>query len=363
MNKILLVFGTRPELIKLAPIINEYRKRNQRKRLYVINTSQHKHFTQEDLNYFQIDIDFQFKLERNNDSLSLLNGLLLLEFDKLKQKLNKLNITIDAIIAQGDTCTAFSSALFSFYETIPFFHIEAGLRTEDLSQPFPEEFFRKTISCITSIHFAPTKASEKNLINEGVDLNSILVTGNTGIDNLKHLNNLNEHKDFNIVNNKLVLLTIHRRENIKNNLQSIIHRITYYIKNNPDKSFLWIDNPGFKIKNCINMKFDNLKIIQPISFIEMVKIYKKSQLIITDSGGIQEEAAYLGIPTLLFRTKTERIEGIDTGISKYIEDSDIDLDYVIKELNNNIDKTNFKTIYGDGDASMRIVDYLTEKGY
>lgn len=360
MHKILIVFGTRPELIKLAPIINEFRIRNQRERLYVINTNQHKDFIQQDLDYFKIDVDHQFKLNRNDDSLSLLNGLLLLEFNELKLKLKDLNITIDAIIGQGDTCTSFSAANYAFYEKIPFIHIEAGLRTDDFSQPFPEEYFRKTISTIAAIHFAPTPNAEKRLIGEGIDQNSIVVTGNTVIDNLRQYKNITEFKNINIAENKLILITIHRRENIKNNLQSITNRIIHYVKSNPDKSFVWIDNPGYKIE--ISTPLTNLKIIQPVSFFEMVEFYKRAQLIITDSGGIQEEAAYLGIPTLLFRTKTERIEGINSGISKYIEDSDHILDSVIKMLKNNR-KTEFNIIYGDGYASKRIVDCILEEKF
>jgi len=361
MHKILIVFGTRPELIKLAPIINEFRKRKQRKRLYIINTNQHKDFIQQDLDYFKIDVDHQFKLNRNDDSLSLLNGLLLLEFNEFKSKLKGLNITIDAIIGQGDTCTSFSAAQYAFYEKIPFIHIEAGLRTDDLNQPFPEEYFRKMISTIATMHFAPTTNAKKKLIDEGISESSIAVTGNTVIDNLRQYKNINEFKTINREDNKLVLITIHRRENIKNNLPLITNRIIHYIKNNPDKSFIWIDNPGYKIEPSIKIQLINLKIIQPVSFFEMIEFYKRAQLIITDSGGIQEEAAYLCIPTLLFRTKTERIEGINSGISKYIEDSDKNLDSVIKGLKKNR-QTEFNTIYGDGYASRRIVELLTEKG-
>ena len=241
MHKILIVFGTRPELIKLAPIINEFRMRNQRERLYIINTNQHKDFMQQDLDYFQIDVDHQFKLNRNDDSLSLLNGLLLLEFNELKSKLKDLNITIDTIIGQGDTCTSFSAAQYAFYEKIPFIHIEAGLRTDDFSQPFPEEYFRKTISTIAAKHFAPTINAEKKLINEGISANSIVVAGNTVIDNLRQFKNITDFKNINIAENKLVLITIHRRENIKNNLQLIANRIIHYVKNNPAKLFIWID--------------------------------------------------------------------------------------------------------------------------
>jgi len=360
MRKILVIFGTRPELIKLAPIIDEFNGRGQRDRLYIVNTNQHKDFIRHDLEYFNIDVDHEFPLDRKDDCLSLLNGLLLLAFNALKLKLRQQGIAIDCVMAQGDTCTSFSAAQYAFYEKIPFIHVEAGLRTDDFTQPFPEEYFRKTISSTAAIHFAPTAAAEKKLIGEGISAHSILVTGNTVIDNLKGFKNIHEFKNGHATENGLVLITIHRRENIKNNLRAITERIIGYIKKNPGKSFVWIDNPGYKITSALDERPANLEITAPVSFSGMVAFYKRAQLIITDSGGIQEEAAYLGIPVLLFREKTERTEGIDAGISKYIEDTDNDLDDVVETLNNNR-LPNFNTIYGDGYASKRIVDYILER--
>lgn len=359
MNKILIAFGTRPELIKLAPLINEFRSRNLREKLFVVNTNQHKDFIQQDLNYFEIEVDYEFNLSRNNDSLSLLNGLLLLEFNQLKNRLGLLKISIDMVIAQGDTCTSFSAAQFAFYEKLAFVHIEAGLRTYDFNQPFPEEFYRKTISSITKLHFAPTINAQKKLLAEGIPKSSICVTGNTVIDNLKHIKNLREFKANRNPDKEMILITIHRRENVKDNFHSILNRLVQYVKNNPSRSFVWIDNPGYRMADQIG-DFKNLTVTPPITFFEMLELYKCAELIITDSGGIQEEAAYLGIPTLLFRTKTERIEGIESGISKYIEDSDIDLDVLIDQLNKNRQET-FNPIYGDGNASKRIVDELLKR--
>jgi len=362
MNKILIVFGTRPELIKLAPVIDEFTKRNQRESLYIVNSNQHEDFIMQDIGYFQIDIDHQFKLTRKNECLSYLNGLLLLEFHELKLKLSKLKIKPDAIIAQGDTCTSYTAALFSFYENIPFIHVEAGLRTYDFNQPFPEEYYRKTISSIANIHFAPTLTAKQNLIAEGFDPTSIIVTGNTVIDNLTKYIHGSKFQYNNIKKEALILITIHRRENINNNLKVIINRIVFYCQKHPDKSFLWIDNPGYKIENKFENHIRNLKIIQPVSFLEMMNLYKKAELIITDSGGIQEEAGYLGIPTLIFRNKTERIEGIQLGISKYFEEKDNDLNLVISTLKFN-GNTKFNTIYGDGYASKRIVDFMIDKRF
>lgn len=355
MNKILIVFGTRPELIKLAPIINEFQSRNQRDRIFIVNTSQHRTAMLEDIADFNIQVDYEFTLNRNDDSLSHLNGVLLLEFYKLHLALQKMNITIKAIIGQGDTCTTFSSAQFAFYENIPFLHVEAGLRTYDFHEPFPEEYYRRTISTLSHIHFAPTSKAKDNLIAEGIPCNRILLIGNTVIDNLRI--HFQDHSFQHPLQNGVVLITIHRRENIKETMHLIIDRILTYCKNNPEKIFVWIDNPGYKIQPLIHTQLPNLHLIPPVSFREMMNLYKKTRLIITDSGGIQEEAAYLGIPALIFRAKTERIEGIYKGVAKYMDDCEGDLDFLITELNRN-KPCGFNHLYGDGFASQRIVDFL-----
>lgn len=357
MNKILIVFGTRPELIKLAPIINEFQCRNQRDRIFIVNTGQHGIVMKKDIADFDIDIDYEFTLNRNDDSLSHLNGLLLLEFYKLNATLRSMNITIKAIIGQGDTCTTFSSAQFAFYEHIPFLHVEAGLRTYDFQEPFPEEYYRKTISTLSHIHFAPTVKAKENLISEGISPNRIFLIGNTVIDNLRI--HFQDHSFQHPIQEGIVLITIHRRENIKDTIHTIIERILTYCRDTPKKSFVWIDNPGYKIQPLIHTQLPNLHLIPPVSFQEMMNLYKKTSLIITDSGGIQEEAAYLGIPTVLFRTKTERVEGICKGIAKYIDDCNDPLHVLISELNKN-KPCGFNPIYGDGFASQRIVDLLQD---
>jgi UDP-N-acetylglucosamine 2-epimerase (non-hydrolysing) len=357
MNKFLLVFGTRPELIKLAPVIQEFTKRNQRDRLYIVNTNQHEDLVKQDLDYFQIEVDHRFQLPKRCDDLSRLTAMLLSEFHELKMKLNTLQIKLCSVITQGDTCTSFCSSQFAFYERIPLVHIEAGLRTLDFNQPFPEEFYRKTISSLAAIHFAPTLSAKQNLMAEGVKQDLIIVTGNTGIDNIrKQFESGRFH--YNDAKDGVVLITIHRRENRASNLNSIISRIIFYCNKHPEKSFLWIAHPGNKIESHIDKQPINFKIIQPVSFSEMMKIYKRTNLIITDSGGIQEEAGYLGIPALLFRAKTERTEGIDSGIAKYFEEHD-DLDVVTANLNKKT--SDYNTIYGDGYASTKIVNFLLEQ--
>jgi UDP-N-acetylglucosamine 2-epimerase (non-hydrolysing) len=359
MNKILIIFGTRPELIKLAPLIHEFTARNLRDRIYVVNTNQHEELIKRDLLYFQISIDHSFHLRRNGDDLTKLTGDLLLEFHKLKLKLKEEHIKIDALIGQGDTCTTFCSALFSFHEKTPFVHLEAGLRTFDFTEPFPEEFYRKTISSIASTHFAATSVSKQNLIAEGINPKNIHLTGNTVIDNLRvRFEEPLSHGSFSDIQSN-VLITIHRRENRAKGMSAITTQISGLAKRNPGKHFLWIIHPGLEVHSQLTSGLENLNLIPAVSFSEMLLLYQKACLILTDSGGIQEEAAYLGIPTLVLRSKTERIEGIKLGISKYFENELEDLDSIIRELKTNMGVP-FNTVYGDGFAAKRIVDLIEQ---
>lgn len=357
MKKFLICFGTRPELIKLAPVINEFKHRKKRDLLYIVNANQHKDLLKSEIDFFGIDIDYQFHFTRDCSDLSKLNGSLLIEFFKLKQNLLQYNIEIVLVIVQGDTATTFSASLFAFHEKIKLIHIEAGLRTNDINNPFPEEFYRKTISSIAAVNFSPTKESRKNLITEGVSPNSIIITGNTVIDNLIKY----ENKDKNL-NKNLVIITIHRRENLENNFNIILKQILRLCEINKNLSFLWITHPNNSVENLLNKTLENLKIIKSVTYSEMLNLYNSTVLVITDSGGIQEEASYFNIPVLVFRKKTERIESIKCGISKYLNDENIDLNTLINEKKWNLSNKH-KTIYGKGNASKIIVDYLLNNFY
>jgi len=356
-NKIIIAFGTRPELIKLAPVIDQFKKHGQRNKLFLVHTAQHHQLSKPDLDYFGIDIDYQFKLERENDSLSLLNGLLLLAFHKLLVYLKENEIHPSALIALGDTCSAFVSGQFAFYEKIPFLHIEAGLRTGDFSEPFPEEYFRKSMASMASLHFAPTTSAAQNLLSEQISPDTILITGNTVID---HLREISENMDIERDNagKKIVLITIHRRENILYKLDFIRQKIVNYCLIHPEKQFLWIDNPGYKITSGIAPRPANLEVINAVCFTEMLTYYRSAELIITDSGGMQEEACYLNIPALIFRAKTERMESIDSGPAKYFED-DPDLNTVIAKLKQQTNEAS-KVLFGEGTASKKIYDAIID---
>lgn len=357
MDKIIIVFGTRPELIKLAPVIDAFQTRGLRDSIFVVNTNQHRDLLLKDIKYFAVDVDYTFNLRRNSNSLSELDGLLMTEFDKLNNNFLENIITPKAVIAQGDTATSFTSALYSFYEKIPFYHIEAGLRTNDFNQPFPEEFYRRTISTVAAINFAPTASAEQNLIAEGITVGKIVHTGNTVIDNLRKLIK-DQHPAWCNNQSGHVLITIHRRENRLHCFDQIYHKIYQLCNTNPERQFLWITHPGIDYNYLNGGKPRNLEIIPPVSYAEMIEIYHETALVITDSGGIQEEVSYLGIPSLIFRKVTERIEGINSGVSNYLNGQAVEINSIV---NNTMAR--FNTIYGDGYASKRIVEYLIKGDY
>lgn len=357
MEPILIVFGTRPEWIKILPVIREFDARGLREKLFIVNTHQHEELLNEEVLQSGIQINHHFSGRRNSVSLNQLTGLLMSDFHLLKKKLDELGIKISLVLAQGDTATTFCSALFAFYEQLPFYHIEAGLRTYDYSQPFPEEFYRKTISDIASFHFAPTPEAEQNLLNEGIDPGKILVTGNTVIDNLafflkqQSATPLDKKKSLN------VLITVHRRENQNGKFEQIFSHIENICLKNPDHQFTWISHPGLDLgekKSCFPK---NLLISPPFSYKQMLEQYMTTSLIITDSGGIQEEAAYLGIPVIVLRSKTERQEGIAKGISVYFDESCTDLSLLMHQMNA-VTKPDTFMMYGKGHASALIVDTL-----
>jgi UDP-N-acetylglucosamine 2-epimerase (non-hydrolysing) len=357
-NKLLILFGTRAELIKLAPIVREFQRRGLRDLLHIVSSGQHQTLVHEDLIYFEIQLDHQFSLQRDSDSLLQLQGQLLLELQAMHMQLQEQAVCISAVIAHGDTCTTFCAAQYAFYENIPFVHIEAGLRTHDFAEPFPEEYYRKTISTIAAVHCAPTAIARENLLAEGVAAEAILVTGNTAIDNLSKL-------DFGesasqILQAATVIVTIHRRENIRLHLPEIIAQVAAYCAQNPDMTFVWIDNPGYKIEQHLPTGIPNLQLISPVAFAQMLEWYATAQLVITDSGGLQEEASFLRIPTLLFRKKTERLEGIEAGIAKYIGAEMQNLRQILDEFQQ-VDWTRGHKLYGDGKAAEMIVDAILER--
>ncbi len=322
MNKknVLFVFGTRPEVIKLAPVILELKKYPDRYRVILCNTEQQKELSNQTLSYFNLKADINLDCMRPNQSLLEVQARILTSLDKVFKDNN-----IDATIVQGDTMTVLCGTLASFYSKIPVFHVEAGLRSYDIYEPFPEEVMRQMTSRVAELHFAPTEKNKRALLKEDISDNKIHVTGNTVIDALFCLSDktMEMAKEFyesqNIpIDDKVVLITAHRRENHGERIDRIIDAIEFLANNFKDHHFVIPVHPNPNVKDKIYSrleKYSNIYLLKPLDYPYLVYLMKNAKLILTDSGGIQEEAPSFGCPTLVMRYETERQEGIDAGVS------------------------------------------------
>lgn len=363
MKSLLFIFGTRPEVIKLAPIIKKFKEYPDKYRVIICNTEQQKQLSNQTLDYFNLKADINLDSMSENQSLAEISSrLLLLLDDVFKEK-------IDLTFVQGDTISAYSGALQSFYHKIPFCHVEAGLRSHNLFEPFPEEAFRQMISRIAAIHFAPTLSNKEILLQENIASENIHVVGNTVIDALNCLdtsssatiaNDIKLH--FDQANSKLVLITIHRRENHGKRIDIILKAIQQLAKDYADHTFVLPVHPNPNVKSKIYSileKYGNIRLMEPLDYPDLVFLMRHAKLILTDSGGIQEEAPTFGCPVLVLRYKTERMEGIETGASQLVG---ADFDKIIQRskiiLNKNFNESRLKMTnpYGDGKTSQRIFD-------
>lgn len=361
MKNILVVFGTRPEVIKLAPVILELRK-HEDYNVIVCNTEQQKELSNQTLEYFGLKADINLDCMRPNQPLAEIQSRILLSLEKVFNE-NK----IDATIVQGDTMTVLTGALVSFYHKVPVFHVEAGLRSYDIYEPFPEEVMRQMTSRVTQLHFAPTEKNRQALLKEGIEESTISTTGNTVIDALFCLSDevieksakFFEEKNIKI-DDKLVLITAHRRENHGERLDRIVQAIYDLALEYKDHTFVIPVHPNPNVKNKIHAKLSELKnvyLLAPLDYPYLVYLQKNAKLILTDSGGIQEEAPTFGCPTLVMRYETERQEGIEAGVSVLVG-----ADYEkIMSLSKNIlsqDKSKTRLTvqnpYGDGKAAEKI---------
>lgn len=366
IKNIVFIFGTRPEVIKMAPVILEFKKYPMHYNVLVINTEQQKELSNQTLNFFGITPDISLDVMRNNQSLSSLQARLQVKLEEIF-----LNNQIHLVFVQGDTMSAFCGALSAYYFKIPICHIEAGLRSNHLFEPFPEEALRQMIARIANIHFAPTKLSVEYLQNENLThKSSIYEVGNTSIDALFSLDQkiMNIAKEFwnnfgiNLSHDNIILVTIHRRENHGKRLDSILNAISY-IASQFSKYKIIIPlhpNPNVKEKIKNRLKQNNIYLCDALDYPNLVLIMQSAKLILTDSGGIQEEAPSFGVPLLVLRYETERKEGVESGFAKLVG---ADYDLIIKEslfiLNNN-QKINKINPYGDGKTSKRIEKYVRE---
>ncbi|WP_216177555.1 non-hydrolyzing UDP-N-acetylglucosamine 2-epimerase [Polynucleobacter sp. AP-Feld-500C-C5] len=360
-NKIICVVGTRPEAIKMAPIILGL-KSSPFFEVIVVATAQHRELLDGVFRDFAILADIDLNLMRPNQDLVELNAHLLLELSKVFE-----SVRPDAVLAQGDTTTVFAASLVCFYKKIPFGHVEAGLRTGNFLSPFPEEMNRVFTSKISKWHFAPTQSACNNLISEGVLAQDIFIVGNSVIDSLliKSRNKI-ELDSINLdPNKKLILVTVHRRENFGEPLVSICNAINEIVGSNDNVQVLISVHPNPNTKNTIQTYCSNSQRIilsDPLEYSQFVGVMNRAHIILSDSGGIQEEAPALGKPLLVLRKETERPESLKSGTVKLIGTEKNAIVTEVSKLLNDQDyylslaKKSYP--YGDGNTSKAIVDIL-----
>ena len=358
--KIMIVFGTRPEAIKMGPLVIAL-KNSDVFETKVCVTGQHREMLDSVLDVFQIEPDYDLNLMKQGQSLSNLSSRMLTAFDSVL----KLELP-DLVLVHGDTTTAYISALASFYRNIRIGHIEAGLRTWDMKSPFPEEFNRQSISLIADYHFAPTDAAKTNLKKEFIN-NNVFVTGNTGIDALRYTVD-NDYKsdliDW-VGSDRLLLLTTHRRENIGKPMHDIFRSVKILLSKYADIKVIYPMHKNPLVREIAYEEFDEsnrVKLIEPMDVIDFHNIMNKAYLIMTDSGGIQEEAPSLGKPVLVMRDTTERPEGVSVGTLKMVGTT---TDAIVEGASELLDNDKLyekmsrtKNPYGDGFASEKIVKIL-----
>ncbi|MGE3062375.1 MAG: non-hydrolyzing UDP-N-acetylglucosamine 2-epimerase [bacterium] len=371
-KNILFIFGTRPEAIKLAPLIVTA-KSHDKFNIYVCSTGQHKEMLSQVLDFFDVKVDFSLALMKPNQSLSYLTAEAVKKIDDVLSKLK-----IDLVVVQGDTTTAFVGSLVSYYHKIPVAHVEAGLRTFNKYSPFPEEANRSMISKLADFNFAPTEKSRENLLKENVDRRKIFVTGNTVIDALqtgrdtikkdKWKIKLQKHFSYIPDDKKLILVTGHRRESFGKPFENICRAIKKIAAERKDSFVVYpvhlnpnVRNPVLKILG----KVKNISLIEPVSYPEMIYLMERSFIVLTDSGGIQEEAPTFGKPVFVMREVTERPEGIEAGVAKLVG---TDAKKIFVEVTKAFEDESYylsfslgQNPYGDGHASERFYSILRKE--
>ena len=360
--KIGIIFGTRPEAIKVAPVYINLKKSGIDVKAVV--TGQHKEMLYQVLELFGIIPDYDIGIMKEGQGLSELTGRLLIELDKIVKKEK-----FTYILVQGDTTSALTGALVAFYNNIPVGHIEAGLRTGNIYSPFPEEANRKIIGNISNVHFTPTEINTKNLLNEGYLNENIIKTGNTVIDALYWVKDKKKNdieivkRKYGIEDKKYILLTMHRRENWGKPMEQILKAIREYLESKPDLYLVFPMhlNPLIREITLKTLKdFERKILLEPLSYLEFIAVMDGAEYIMTDSGGIQEEAPSLGKPTLILRDTTERPEAISAGTAKLVGTDYQEIIKYMKLLESDIYERMSKAVnpYGDGKASERIIQYL-----
>ena len=364
MKKIMLVFGTRPEAIKMCPLVNELKKRKNIDTVVCV-TGQHRQMLDQVLEAFNVVPDYDLSIMKERQTLFDVTTNILNSIKEILEKEKP-----DIVLVHGDTSTTFVTALACFYLQIPVGHVEAGLRTYDIYSPYPEEFNRQAVSIISKFNFAPTELSKTNLLQEGKKAETIYVTGNTAIDALK----TTVKKDYEhpilewAAGNRLIILTAHRRENLGEPLRQMFKAIKRIVNEFEDIKVVYPIHMNPMIRKTANEILgnnDRVKIIEPLEVIDFHNFLAKSYLILTDSGGIQEEAPSLGKPVLVMRDTTERPEGIQAGTLKLVGTKEETIYNEFRKLlteKKEYEKmSNTSNPYGDGHACKKIADILEEK--
>ncbi len=378
-KKILFIFGTRPEAIKMASVILKFRKHSEIFDTYICTTGQHKELLEQVMNVFNLKSDYNLSIMQLTQDLYDVFGRVLIGMRSILDE-----VLPDYIFVHGDTSTSTASALAAFYKKMPVCHIEAGLRTNNIYSPWPEEMNRQITTRISTFHFAPTEQAKMNLIRENIDSGAIFVTGNTVIDSLKlALNIINDNNELessiikeikeqgynldSLNKRKIVLITGHRRENFGEGFENICNAIKSSADNNPNVDYVYPVHFNPNVRKAVNHILKNnsnknIFLIEPIDYFSFVYLMNKSYIILTDSGGIQEEAPFLNKPVLLMRDTTERPEAVDVGTVKLVGTKKSVIEENLQKL---IDDFNFyltfssKTNpYGDGNAAERIFEYM-----
>jgi len=375
IKNIMMVFGTRPEAIKMAPLFHEFAKRPKSFNIKLCVTGQHREMLDQVLDVFNIIPDINLDIMKEHQDLFDISSSVLLSMRKILIKEKP-----DIVLVHGDTSTSFVTALACFYLNIPVGHVEAGLRTNNIYSPFPEEFNRQAISKISEWHFAPTENSRKNLLKEGFNNLKINVTGNTVIDALHFIlkniesnpslkneiiKTLNKELNFDWKDSQFILITGHRRENFGKGFDEICNAIKELANKYRNMQFIYPVHLNPNVQEPVKAILENLEnvhLISPLEYKNFIYLLKNSYFVLTDSGGIQEEAPSLGKPVIVMRDDTERPEAVDAGTVLL---SGADKDRIIHSVSNLIDnKDMFKKMsnshnpYGDGTASLKIVNFF-----
>lgn len=363
-KKVAVVVGCRPDCIKMMPIYKELKSRDSFE-VVLISTGQHKQMLAQVFKQFNVEPDIDFSIMKDGQTLFDITINILENFKSVLSK-----IAPDVVLVHGDTSTAFATTLACYYLQIPVGHVEAGLRTYNIYSPFPEEFNRQCIGLIAKYNFAPTKLAKQNLINEGKNLNTIFVTGNTVIDAMQHTvkkDYYNPELEW-VGDNKLIFITAHRRENLGEPMHNMFRAIRRVLDEHPDCKAIYPIHMNPLVRRAADEELigcERIHIIEPIDVFDCHNFEARSYLIITDSGGIQEEAPAYGVPVLVMRDTTERPEGIKAGTLKLVGTVE---EVIYREFTTLLDnKEEYSKMaravnpYGDGNASKRIADILEGK--